>query len=160
VLDDAYFMYAEDVDLALRLRLAGWGVGVVPDARVEHDYEFSKGDYKWFLLERNRWWTVLATYPASLLWPLLPALLAAELGLLAIAARNGWLRAKLRAQAAVLRSLPRTLRRRRQVQAARRIPAREFARHLSARLDSPFVSAGAVPGALQAAYWRAVARFA
>ena len=35
-----------------------------PAARVEHDYEFAKGDYKWFQLERNRWWTVLGAYPA------------------------------------------------------------------------------------------------
>src|SRR3954452_6473649 len=54
--DPAYFMYGEDLDLALRLRLAGWGVGVIPAARVEHAYEFTKGNYKWFLLERNRWW--------------------------------------------------------------------------------------------------------
>ena len=57
--EPAYFMYGEDLDLSLRLRLAGWGVGMVPEARVEHDYEFAKGDYKWFHLERNRWWMVL-----------------------------------------------------------------------------------------------------
>ena len=28
--EPAYFMYGEDLDLSLRLRLAGWGVGVVP----------------------------------------------------------------------------------------------------------------------------------
>ena len=158
--DASYFMYAEDVDLSLRLRLAGWGVGVVPDARVEHDYGFSKGDYKWFLLERNRWWTVLATYPAPLLWPLLPALLATEFALLAVAARDGWLGAKLRAQAAVVRTAPRALARRRRVQRTRRVQTSEFAGFLSARLDSPFLATGRVPSALQAAYWSAVLRFA
>ncbi len=33
-LEPAFFMYSEDVDLWLRLWLAGWGVGVVPAARV------------------------------------------------------------------------------------------------------------------------------
>ncbi|WP_051323883.1 glycosyltransferase family 2 protein [Candidatus Solirubrobacter pratensis] len=161
--DPDYFMYAEDVDLSFRLRLAGWGVGVVLDARVEHDYGFTKGDYKWFLLERNRWWTVLATYPSALLWPLLPALLGTELVVLVVAARSGWLPAKLRAQAAVLRSLPRALARRRRVQATRRIPASAFAGYLSARLDSPFLdaaAAGRLPQTLQAAYWRVVVRWA
>ena len=39
---------------------------------VEHDYEFAKGDYKWFWLERNRWWTVLGAYPGALLAALAP----------------------------------------------------------------------------------------
>ena len=161
--EPAYFMYAEDVDLALRLRLAGWGVGVVPAARVEHDYEFAKGDYKWFLLERNRWWTVLAAYPAALLLPLLPALLGAELVLLAIAARGGWLGAKLRSQWAVLRTLRWTLARRRRVQATRRASVRTFAASLSDRLDSPFLGRAAqAPAArsLQSAYWAAALRCA
>ena len=101
--DSRYFMYGEDLDLSLRLWLSGWEVGVVPEARVEHDYEFAKGAEKWFLLERNRWWTVIGDYPAPLLLLLLPALLAAELALLGVAAQGGWLGAKLRAQAAVVR---------------------------------------------------------
>lgn len=34
--DEAYHMYGEDVDLCLRLQLAGWGLQAVPGARVEH----------------------------------------------------------------------------------------------------------------------------
>ena len=158
-LEPAFFMYGEDVDLSLRLRLAGWGVGMVPAARVEHDYEFAKGDYKWFHLERNRWWVVIGTYPAALLALLAPALLLSELALLAVAGRGGWLRAKLRAQLAVLRTLPMALRRRRAIQSGRRDGADGFAAALTASLDSPYLGAAArVPGvrALQAGYWRAV----
>jgi GT2 family glycosyltransferase len=157
--DERYFMYGEDLDLALRLRLGGYGVGVVPAARVEHDYEFAKGERKWYLLERNRWWTVLSDYPAGLLIPLLPALLVAEAGLLLVAARGGWLRAKLSAQAAVLRELPQILARRREVQARRRVGAGRLAEQLSASLDSAYLSGTArMPrlAALQRAYWAAV----
>jgi N-acetylglucosaminyl-diphospho-decaprenol L-rhamnosyltransferase len=156
-----YFAYGEDLDLGLRLWLAGSGVGAVPGARVSHDYDFEKGAYKWFLLERNRWWTLLADYPTALLALVAPALVAAELALLAVAARGGWLRAKLRAQAAVARSLPWALARRRRVQAARRVGAAEFAGRLTAALDSDFLPALAAHGGLaraQAAYWRAVVR--
>jgi N-acetylglucosaminyl-diphospho-decaprenol L-rhamnosyltransferase len=157
--DERYFMYGEDLDLSLRLRLAGRGVGVAPAARVAHEYEFAKGDYKWFYLERNRLWTVLAAYPAPLLALLAPALLAFELVLLLAAWRGGWLRAKLRAQAAVVRELPQILARRRAVQRTRRVSARAFADGLAASLDSPHLAAGRdIPGAvaLTALYWRAV----
>jgi GT2 family glycosyltransferase len=159
--DERYFMYGEDLDLGLRLWLTGWGVGIVPAARVEHDYDFEKGARKWFLLERNRWWTVLTDYPAALLVLLAPALLAAEVGLLAVAARGGWLRAKLRAQAAVLRALPAMLARRRAVQARGSVGAAEFARRLTAELDSPYlgpVAQVAPLAAAQRAYWALVLR--
>jgi GT2 family glycosyltransferase len=156
---EKYFMYGEDLDLGLRLRLAGWENGVVPAARVDHDYAFAKGDYKWFHLERNRWWTLIGDYPLRLLLLLAPALLAFELALLPIAARDGWLKAKLRAQGAVLRELPAMLRRRRAIQATARVDARTFAGGLTASLDSPFLAtAHAIPGAawLVGAYWRLV----
>ncbi len=131
-------MYCEDLDLCLRLWLTGRAVGVAPGARVEHDYDFHKGARKWLLLERNRWWTVLGDYPAALLALLAPALLAAELGLLVVAARDGWLGSKLRSQAAVLRELPQILaRRRRSTSHARRSDVPRFAALLSAELDNP-----------------------
>ncbi len=153
--DASYFMYCEDLDLGLRIWLAGERVGVVPGARVVHSYEFHKGARKWFWLERNRLRTVLSVYPASLLVLLTPALLAAELALLVVAAGQGWLPAKLRAQAAVLAGLPQTLARRRRVQATRRLSARQFAAHLTASLDSEFLplAAAGVPARIQAAYW-------
>jgi GT2 family glycosyltransferase len=157
-LDPEYFMYGEDLDLGLRLWLGGRSVGVVPAARVNHGYEFDKGSSKWFWLERNRWRTVLSVYPAGLLALLIPALLAAEVGLLVVAASQGWLTAKLRAQAAVVGGLPRTLARRRAVQKRRQISAREFAGHLTSSLDSPYLSAARSPllNLPQALYWRLI----
>lgn len=155
--DDAYFMYAEDVDLSLRLRLAGHRIGIVPRARVVHDYEFHKGERKWFLLERNRWWTILTTYPASLLAVVLPALLAVEVALLAVAAAGGWLPSKLRAQRAVATSLPRTLRRRRTVQATATARPRAFADALVTELSNPYLAVATqspIVGAALRIYWR------
>jgi N-acetylglucosaminyl-diphospho-decaprenol L-rhamnosyltransferase len=159
-LDREYFMYGEDLDLGLRLWLAGQCVGLVPDARVLHSYEFDKGTSKWFWLERNRWRTVLSVYPSAVLALIAPALLAAEIGLLAIAAREGWLLAKLRAQAATIAALPDTLARRRAVQRSRQIGASEFAAHLTSSLDSPYLAGVATPvlRVPQAIYWRLVRR--
>ena len=159
--DPAYFMYGEDVDLALRLRLAGHGVGLAPAARVEHDYEFDKGARKWYLLERNRWLTILAVYPAPLLLALGPALLAAEVGIAVVAARGGWLGSKLEAQRWLLGHPGEIVRRRRRVQALRTASAWEFAARLTADLDSPYLGEAADSRALGStlgAYWRMALR--
>jgi N-acetylglucosaminyl-diphospho-decaprenol L-rhamnosyltransferase len=159
-LDREYFMYGEDLDLGLRLWLFGHRVGLVPAARVSHSYEFAKGSAKWFWLERNRWRTVLSVYPPALLALLAPALLAAELGLLAVATRGGWLAPKLRAQAATILGLPRILRRRRMVQRDRQIGSRELAEQLTSTLESPYLAAAAHPWLRvpQAIYWQLVRR--
>ena len=156
--DDEYFMYGEDLDLGLRTWLSGSRVGVVPAARVRHHYDFEKGPSKWFLLERNRWRTVLSVYPGSLLVLLAPALIAFELALLAVALRGGWLGAKVRSQLAALAGLPATARRRRRVQGTRRLGACAFAAQLTPSLDSQYLRAPGPAAGLQALYWRAVVR--
>jgi N-acetylglucosaminyl-diphospho-decaprenol L-rhamnosyltransferase len=153
-LRDDYFLYGEDLDLGLRLWLAGRRVGVEPRARVIHDYQFDKGARKWYLLERNRWRTVLATYPLGLLVLVTPALLVAELGLLVVAARGGWLGAKLRAQAATAAGLPRALARRRVVQRTRRIGAAEFAAQLTGSFESPNLAVPRILATASRLYWR------
>jgi GT2 family glycosyltransferase len=67
--DEDFFAYADDVDLGLRARLAGWGCTYVPAAKVYHRYSSSSSTYsplKAFLVERNRIWVLLKYYPAEL----------------------------------------------------------------------------------------------
>lgn len=153
-----FFMYGEDVDLSHRLRLLGHRFGVLPEARVRHDYEFSKGELKWRLLERNRWLLVLRTYPGALLAVVLPAMLLVEPPLWVVAARGGWGRSKASAAGGVLRALPATLRERRVLQANRAIGAARFAEGLTCVLDSPMIAGPArwAPmAALMRLYWAA-----
>jgi GT2 family glycosyltransferase len=154
-----FFMYCEDVDLSHRLRLAGRAFGVVPDARVAHDYVFDKGAYKWRRLERNRWAMILRTYPSPLLALLLPALLACEPAVLLLALRGGWGASKLRAWLDVIAWLPRMPAERRRVSALATVPAADFAAGLTAGLDSELFGAAGrsrVVRAALAGYWRAV----
>ncbi len=156
---EEFFLYHEDVDLSLRLRLGGGELGIEPAAVVDHDYEFGAREHKWRWLERNRHAFLLRAYPASLLLLLAPALLATELALYVVAARGGWARQKLAGHLEAIRWLPRLLRERRQIQAARTVSPAEFASWLTPDLDSPFIPpiARSTPARLLLrGYWRLV----
>jgi GT2 family glycosyltransferase len=153
---EEFFLYHEDVDLSLRLRLSGGRLGVEDAARVEHDYEFAKGPEKWRFLERNRWATLIRTYPSALLVLLAPALLATELALVPVSAAGGWLPQKALSWMDVVSSIPRLLRERRRIQRTRSIEAGQFARCLTSDLASPYLPAAARLPLLRAvvsAYW-------
>jgi N-acetylglucosaminyl-diphospho-decaprenol L-rhamnosyltransferase len=159
-LAERFFMYHEDVDFSLRLRLAGEATGIEPTAVVAHDYDFgASAGNKWRWLERNRLATLIRVWPGPLLFLLAPALLATEFALLLAAAAGGWGGQKLRADAEVIAWLPRLLHERRQIHHTRRITAGEFATALTPDLDSPFIPAPArsLPARLALrAYWRIV----
>jgi GT2 family glycosyltransferase len=136
-----FFTYHEDTDLSmrLRLRLGGERLGLEPAAVVDHDYEFTKpGARKWRHLERNRW---------------------AQLALIPVSIAGGWGWAKFRANLEVLAWLPRLLRERRAIQAARGINSAEFATALTAELDSDYIGRAGRIAPLRwglGAYWRVV----
>jgi len=46
--DEGFFAYYEDIDLGLRLQLAGWKVGFVPEAKVYHKVGMTSGRVKGF----------------------------------------------------------------------------------------------------------------
>jgi GT2 family glycosyltransferase len=157
--EPGYFMYCEDVDLSLRVRLRGGRVGIEPAARFRHDYSFEKGSEKWRFLERNRWFTIIRTYPRGLLAAVLPALLVAELSLTAYAWASGWGRSKLRAQWQVMAALPRLARQRRAVLSGSTATAGQMLSQMQVQLDSPNVGRMAGHPAVRALlrmYWRAV----
>ena len=139
-----FFMYYDDVDLAWRARLLGWEVLFCPAADVVHDYEFTKGDYKWLWLERNRWWCLIAHLRPLTLVALTPLLAAVEMAVLAKARREGWLGAKLGAYRALWQSRAGLAARRREIQASRIIGDRPIVERMSASVESPFLDSAAV----------------
>ncbi len=68
--DEQFFAYGDDADLGLRGRLAGWNCLYIPTAIVYHVHSATAGEFsplKAFLIERNRIWVAVKTFPPSLL---------------------------------------------------------------------------------------------
>jgi GT2 family glycosyltransferase len=138
-----YFLYHEDVELSLRYRLLGERVGIEPRARVDHDYEFEKGAYKWRLLEANRWRTIVRLWPGRLLGVLAPALVLTELAVAGAALRGGWLREKALAWGELVRALTSLRAERRSLRERGAGPAERLVPWLTAELSSGFIAPAA-----------------
>ncbi len=123
--EEAFGSYLEDVDLAWRARLAGWGCVFVPEAVVYHHVSATGGGpLASYLVARNRVWLIARDYPARLLARHLGSVAAAltRAGWSALAAwRGAAARATLRGLAAGLITWPRMLPARRRIQARRRV---------------------------------------
>lgn len=160
--DETYFAYHEDTDLSIRTWLTGLRVVVEPRSVADHHYEFARNPRKMYLLERNRFLTVLTDYPSSLLLRVLPALVVVEPLLLVLATVQGWAPQKLRAWGWILSHSRYLRQRRRQVQAtaAGTDPAGCLARRMTGRIEPPMVTAppgmGLVNRVLEE-YWSRVA---
>lgn len=95
--DEDLFMYHEDLELSLRLRAAGWKLGITRQTAVIHHYEPRRSKTQMYFMERNRYLVWLSYFkPATLALLFLPAA-AAELAIILGAGRGGWLGAKIRA---------------------------------------------------------------
>lgn len=94
-LDDAFFLYNDDLDLCLRLRLAGHRVVCVPAAVAYHKYRPNLSPFKMYYLERNRLYMLRKYYPLRARLLLLPVRIPFELAILALSIKQGWFQAKL-----------------------------------------------------------------
>jgi GT2 family glycosyltransferase len=75
LLDEDFFAYLEDVDLAWRAQRAGWRCLYVPAARVYHAHSATGVEgspFKSFQLGRNKVWLLAKNYPFKQLWMYTP----------------------------------------------------------------------------------------
>jgi len=118
--DERYFAYLEDVDLALKLRLAGWSCVYEP-AVAFHAAETSSGRLPgghMYLVERNTLVLVAKAFPVT--W--LPLVAYRQAGWAYHALRERRLLWHLRGAAAAIRLLPGALRDRRALRGRARVP--------------------------------------
>lgn len=105
--DEDYFMYHEDVDLSLRLRLADYQIVFDPSTIIYHKYVYKRDPKKYFYLERNRLTTLFKNYSFRVLVYIFPAFVIMELGMLMYSVTSGWFRQKVLSYVAVIRAIRR-----------------------------------------------------
>ena len=139
--DERFFCYMEDVDLALRLRLAGYRYGYVPDAKAHHLGSAVTGvhsDFSVYYGHRNFVWAYVKNMPGRLFWWYLPQHLMMNLLAIFYFATRGQLRPILRAKRDAIRNFPELWRTRGVVQRGRRISIEEFSNCLQHGVMRPF----------------------
>jgi GT2 family glycosyltransferase len=121
--DERYFTYLEDVDLALRLRLAGWRCRYEPVVALHAGEGSSErlSNPLHFWVERNTLLLLAKAFPAR--W--LPWIAYRQLGWAVHAARQRRLSAHLRGALAAIPVLPSMLRDRRALRRDARVPLDE-----------------------------------
>jgi GT2 family glycosyltransferase len=123
--DEDFFAFYEDVDWNLRAQLAGFSCRFVPSAVAYHmgSATIGKGlsDFTRYHLWRNTLWIIAKDIPTAALLRHAPQLILGQLVNLAVAVRDRKLGVWLRVWRDGLRGLPRMLRKRRDVQARRRV---------------------------------------
>ncbi len=125
LLDEDLFMYCEDVDLNWRAQLAGYRCIFAPQAMVYHHLSATGGgEIASFYTGRNTLWVLAKNYPGELLRRHWRAIVRAQLRI-SRDALKAWrgeaARARLRGQLAGLLGLPRWIRKRRAIQARRKV---------------------------------------
>jgi GT2 family glycosyltransferase len=128
--DEEFVAFYEDVDWDFRAQLAGFSCRYVPTAIVYHMGSATLGrgltDFTRFHLWRNTLWIAAKDVPAGALVRHLHELALGQLTNLAVAWWDGKLDVWLAVWRDALHSLPRVLRKRRVVQARRRVGLREL----------------------------------
>lgn len=95
--DEPFFMYHDDLELSLKVRLAGHKAVCVPASVVLHKYNEASPPYKLYLFERNRhlmMWKFYGTWTRVVLFPVNVVM---DVGIFVLAIPQKWWREKLRA---------------------------------------------------------------
>jgi GT2 family glycosyltransferase len=94
-----YYMYHDDLDISLKVKLAGYKLILASKSVVFHKYEFERSVRMLYYMERNRALSFFSIYPVSVIILLLPFWIAMSLGMLLFSILGGWFKTKLKVDA-------------------------------------------------------------
>ncbi len=136
--DEDYFMYGEDLELGWRATLCGYRIAICPSAIIYHDYKIPNNPTKLYYINRNRMYTILKTYPISVLVSAAPLILLAETAIFTHSVLNGWLKEYLFSHICLIKKLKRLLYKRKRFRP--QIKNKQIIRLLSCDIDLPIAN--------------------
>ena len=121
--DAEFFMYMEDVELSLRMRMQGFRILCAADAIIVHHYDFAMNERKFYYLERNRLIMLIKCYQLRTVKKLFFAFLLTELATWSFAILKGrkYVWARMQGYRWILRNVKYLARGRRREQQARQV---------------------------------------
>ncbi|MEM3386089.1 MAG: glycosyltransferase family 2 protein [Nitrososphaerales archaeon] len=143
--DEFFVAFNEDTDIGWRALLKGWRPRYVPSAKVYHKWGQSWGSIylrqdKLYYVERNRIILLLTNYETRTLILFLPILILAELSTLFYCLIHKSLKIKVRTYADIIRSTHYILKRRKYIQANRRVNDRYIISKFTYKFNHPFLA--------------------
>ncbi|MGB2726927.1 MAG: glycosyltransferase family 2 protein [Halobacteriota archaeon] len=138
--DVDYFIYADDLDIGLRINLAGYKVIYCPKSIVYHKYKFLKGRRNFYYLNRNRIQTFLKLYKTRTYFLLIPAILMYEVFVLGYAVLNGFVKELLKVYVDIIKNMNKIRQKRSEVRKYKVISDKELITRLEGAINFSEIS--------------------
>jgi len=94
--NEDYYMYHDDMEVSLKVKLLKKKIILTPDSVIYHKYEFSRSVLMLYFLERNRYLIIFHFYKLKTILLILPMMIFMEMGMFFYAIINGWIKTKLK----------------------------------------------------------------
>jgi len=133
--DKDFFIYVDDLDFGLRIRLAGYKIYYCPKSIAYHNYKFLKNKRNFYYLNRNRLFTFFKLYNKKTYFYLIPPLIIYEIGLFFYAFLNSYICILIKIYSDTIRSINNIKFKRRQIKNYRRINDADLIKILGSKID-------------------------
>ncbi len=97
--NEDFYMYHDDMEISLKVKLAGYKIILAPRSRIFHKYEFSRSVSMLYYMERNRYLTLLTFYPTHILFLIALPAVVMDLGMFFYSILNGWFKTEIKVYA-------------------------------------------------------------
>ncbi len=138
--DSFLFAYHDDLDVGWRAAMRGIKSYYVPDSVIYHPpegFSFKWSQFKYYLLERNRYYCILTHYSRSTFYKMLPSLVLVEIAVFFFYLRKGMIKAKIRASVDIIKNRKKINQRYHEIQKQRKVSDREIIVEFSDDLAVP-----------------------